>query len=165
MSELLDSLMRWNLWGTWELQSGYKRAIVDEICQYMDTEESIALIGSRRAGKSTILYQIIARLLQKGIDPKAILHINFEEPGFSPYLNPKLLDQLYDLYRSKIYPKGKAYIFLDEIQNVPEWERWVRARNDTENIKIFITGSSSALLSGELATVLTGRNFRFDIIR
>lgn len=163
MSDLYDSLVRWNIWGVWELQEGHKRAIVDEICQYFATEEVIALVGSRRAGKSTILYQIISRLLLEGIEAKAILHINFEEPGFSPYLTPQLLDQLYDLYRSKIYPKGKAYIFLDEVQNVPEWERWVRARNDTEDIKIFITGSSSALLSGELATVLTGRNFCFEI--
>ncbi len=118
---------------------------------------------ARRAGKSTILYQVINKLQDDGIDPKAILHINFEEPGLSPYLQPALLDQLYDLYRSRIFPKGRAYIFLDEIQNVPEWERWVRARNDLENIKIFITGSSSALLSGELATVLSGRNFCFNI--
>lgn len=163
MSELFDSLIRWNVWGTWPLQPGFKRMIVDEICRFIEAEEIIALVGSRRAGKSTIFYQLISHLLTQHVEPKAILHINFEEPGFSPYLTPELLDQLYNLYRAKVYPKGKAYLFLDEIQNVPEWERWVRARNDLEDVKIFITGSSSALLSGELATVLTGRNFRFDV--
>ncbi len=160
---LFDSLVRWNLWGSWEIPDSFLRHKTTEICHYIDTEEVIALIGPRRAGKSTILYQVMSVLLSEDIDPKAILHINFEEPGLSPHLKPTLLDQLYDLYRSRIYPKGKAFIFLDEIQNVPEWERWVRARNDTEDIKIFITGSSSALLSGELATVLSGRNFCFDI--
>jgi len=160
---LYDSLARWNLWGSWQAPKSFLRKNTDEICAYMDTEEVIALIGPRRAGKSTILYQIMAKLLADNIDPKAILHINFEEPGLSPHLDPSLLDTLYDLYRSRIYPKGRAYIFLDEVQNVPEWERWVRARNDIEDIKIFITGSSSSLLSGELATVLSGRNFCFDI--
>lgn len=161
--DLFDSLQRWNLWGSWQLPDSFAREQTGEICRYIDTEEVIALIGPRRAGKSTILYQVMTHLLNSKIDVRSILHINFEEPGLSPLLEPKLLDKLYDLYRSKIYPKGTAYIFLDEIQNVPEWERWVRARNDLEDIKIFITGSSSALLSGELASVLTGRNFCFDI--
>lgn len=161
--DLFDSLARWNLWGSWKIPHSFKRAMTDEVFRYIDTEEVIALIGSRRAGKSTIFYQMMTCLINQGVDPKAILHINFEEPGLSPHLQPVLLDQLYNLYRSKLYPKGRAYIFLDEIQNVPEWERWVRARNELEDIKICITGSSSALLSGELATVLGGRNFCFDV--
>jgi len=160
---LYDYLERWNLWGAWQLPPSVKREDTDEICRYIDTEEVIVLIGPRRAGKSTILYQVMNKLLEDGIASKAILHINFEEPGLSPHLDTTLLDELYNLYRAKIFPKGKAFIFLDEIQNAPEWERWVRARNDLEDIKIFITGSSSALLSGELATVLSGRNFCFDI--
>ncbi len=126
-------------------------------------EEILALIGPRQAGKSTVLYQLMGQLLADGVTPAPILHINFEELELSPYLKLELLDKIYDLYRARIHPKGKAYIFLDEIQNVPQWERWVRARNDTENVKIFITGSSSALMSQELAAVLTGRNLTFRI--
>ena len=161
--DLIDSLARWNLWGRWHLPVSFPRENTREICRYLDTPEIIALIGPRRAGKSTILYQIMSHLLDKGVEQKSILHVNFEEPALSPYLKLELLDQLYDVYRAKVFPKGLAYIFLDEIQNVPGWERWIRARNDTEDIKIFITGSSSALLSGELATALTGRNFCFNI--
>lgn len=160
---LFESLLRWNSWGSWQIPASFKRDIADEVCRYAEAEEVVALVGPRRAGKSTLLYQVMSYLLAEGISDTAILHINFEEPGLSPHLAPQLLDELYDLYRSKVFPTGRAYIFLDEIQNVPEWERWVRARNDTEDIKIFITGSSSALLSGELATVLSGRNFCFDI--
>lgn len=160
---LYDSLTRWNLWGRWQIPTSFMREDTAEIARCIDTEEVIALIGPRRAGKSTILYQLMQHLLDTGIPPQALLHINFEEPGLSPRLQPGLLDELYDTYRARVYPKGKAFIFLDEVQNLPEWERWVRARNDTEDIKIFITGSSSSLLSGELATVLSGRNFCFEI--
>lgn len=159
----LDSLLNWNLWGSWKLPSSFAREDTSEIVRYIGTEEVIALLGPRRAGKSTILYQVMQYLLDQGVEAKAILHINFEEPSLSPHLQLDLLDKLYQVYRSKVFPKGRAYIFLDEIQNVPKWERWVRARNDLQDIKIFITGSSSALLSGELATALSGRNFCFNI--
>lgn len=158
-----DTLSRWNLWGKWQLPKSYPRKIKDDICQYLDIEEILALIGPRRAGKSTILYQVMQYLLEQKIDASHILHINFEEPELSPLLKVNLLDQLYDCYRAQVNPKEKAYLFLDEIQNIPQWERWVRSRNDTENIKILITGSSSQLMSRELATVLTGRNLVFDI--
>ncbi len=161
--DLYDHLYRWNLWGAWQLPISILREHTNIICRYIDVEEVVALIGPRRAGKSTILYQVMQYLLDQGVSEKEILHINFEEPGFSPYLQVDLLDQLYDTYRTKVNPKGKLFIFLDEIQNVPLWERWVRARNDTEDIKVFLTGSSSALLSGELATALRGRNFCFNI--
>jgi len=117
----------------------------------------------RRVGKSTVLYQIMDLLEAEGIENKAMLHINFEEPALAPHLTLSFLDTLYDTYRSEIYPTGKAYLFLDEIQNILEWERWVRGRNETENIKIFITGSSSKLMSSELATLLTGRHVNFNV--
>lgn len=78
-------------------------------------------------------------------------------------LTPQLLDKLYRIYREEVYPEGKAYIFLDEIQVVPEWERWVSSRNETENIKIWITGSSAKLMSRELATLLTGRHISIPV--
>lgn len=160
---LYETLARWNLWGSWSLPKSYLRDITGKISKYTEIEEIIALIGPRRAGKSTVMYQIMNFLLEQGIDKNAILHINFEEPQLSPVLKPAILDEIYDMYRAKVFPKGKAYIFFDEIQNVAEWERWARSRNDIEDIKLFITGSSAALLSGELATVLTGRNLTFTI--
>ncbi len=102
-------------------------------------------------------------LEKDGVAPKAMLHLNFEEPQLIPFLHVKGLDEIYNLYREQIFPEGKAFLFLDEIQNVPEWERWVRARSQTEDIKIFITGSSAKLMSREIATVLTGRHLSFEI--
>jgi predicted AAA+ superfamily ATPase len=74
-----------------------------------------------------------------------------------------LLDELYRTYRERVYPQGRATLFLDEIQRVPEWERWVRTRTETEDIKVFLTGSSSALLSREFGTLLTGRHVQFEV--
>ena len=161
---MLDVLHLWNRWGSNPLKSGIIRDIVAKILPYLHNEEIIPLIGPRRAGKSTVLYQLMDTLEKQGIPQEAMLHINFEEPKLASYLNLPGLDQLYDTYRTHLYPKGKAYLFLDEIQNIPEWERWVQARAQTENIKIFITGSSAKLMSRELATLLTGRHISFEIL-
>ncbi len=162
--DLYEVLYRWNIWGDWQLETGHLRNILQEIIPCLDIPEVLAIVGPRRAGKSTVTYQMMDYLIKNGVDPKAILHINFEEPTLSPLLQLSLLDDLYNTYRTRIYPKGKCYVFLDEIQNILEWERWVRARNDTENIKIIVTGSSSQLLSRELGTVLTGRHLLFDVL-
>ena len=159
----LDTLLKWNRWGENPLNSGLPRQIITSINPFLHSEEIVALTGLRRSGKSTIMYQIMDRLVHQGIEQRAMLHINFEEPALAPLLKLSLLDELYDTYRAEIYPQGRAYLFLDEIQNLPEWERWVRARNETEDIKIFITGSSSQLLSRELGTLLTGRHVNFNI--
>ena len=76
-------------------------------------------------------------LEKEGITQEAMLHVNFEEPKLTPYLNTNILDELYDWYREYVYPEGKAYIFFGEIQNVLDRECWVRARNKTEDIKFF----------------------------
>jgi uncharacterized protein len=160
---MLEILARWNRWGNAKLNAGLQREITAKLHPFLNSNEVVALIGARRAGKTTVLYQVMDILEKTGVKQEAMLHINFEEPALSPKLSLELLDQLYDSYREEIYPQGKAYLFLDEIQNVPKWERWVRARNETENIKIFVTGSSSQLMSKELATVLTGRHISFYV--
>lgn len=163
LDRLLDSLYRWNRWGRAHLKAGYKRTILQSIEPFINTPEIVVLTGLRRSGKTTIIYQIMDYLESQSIPKEAMLHMNFEEPSIGPMLNLDLLDEIYQLYRQEIYPVGKAYIFFDEIQGVPGWERWVRARNESEDIKIFITGSSANLMSRELATLLTGRHVNFHI--
>lgn len=160
---MLDILKRWNRWGGASLKSGIERDILPTIKQCLDTPEIIALIGPRRAGKTTVLFQIMDQLEQAGVPLEAMLHINLEEPAFSPELSIELLEKLYRLFRAELYPEGKVYLFLDEIQNVPQWERWLRARNESEDIKIFVTGSSSQMMSRELGTLLTGRHLSFKV--
>ncbi len=160
---MIEILYKWNRWGENDLKSGIPRQITPHILPYLHTPEIIVLIGSRRSGKSTIFYQIMDALEQEGVPKQAMLHLNFEEPKLIPFLHLKGLDEIYEAYREHIFPEGKVFLFLDEIQNISEWERWVRARNQTEDIKIFITGSSAKLMSREIATVLTGRHLTFEI--
>lgn len=160
---MLEVLYKWNRWGSNKLESGILRELTAQILSYTYTKEFIVLIGSRRSGKSTILYQIMDALEKENVPQQAMLHLNFEEPKLIPFLTLKGLDDIYETYREQIFPTGKAYLFLDEIQNVPEWERWVRARSQTEDIKIFITGSSAKLMSREIATLLTGRHLSFEV--
>jgi len=161
---LYDILYKWNHWGGQKREESFPRKIADKIKSFINEPEIITIIGPRRAGKTTIMFQIMQYLEEQGVDPKAILHLNFEEPALSPELKLPLLDSIYETYRNHVFPKGKAYLFFDEIQNVPEWERWVRTKNDTDDVKIFITGSSAQLMSRELATLLTGRHITFEVL-
>jgi hypothetical protein len=161
---LLDTLARWNPWGSGRLAPGLARAVTARILPFLDTPEILTLIGPRRAGKTTVLFQLMAALVRSGVDRRALLHLNLEEPALAPELGLPLLDRLYDLYRAEVHPAGKAYLFLDEVQRLPGWERWVRARRETEDVKIVVTGSSAALMSRELATLLTGRHVTFRVL-
>lgn len=166
MKALLD---RWNRWGTARLDPGLSRDVTAHIDPFLDSPEVVALIGPRRAGKSTVLYQLMDRLEARGVPPTAMLHLNLEDPSLAfDELDRErglaLLDQVYETWRREVHPKGRGWLFLDEVQRVPGWERWVRARKETEPIKVFVTGSSSALLSRDLGTLLTGRHISFEVL-
>lgn len=129
----------------------------------VDSRKIISLIGVRRSGKTYLLYSLIEQLRQR-VDPRNIVYINFEDDRLYP-LTVKELDSLIEAY-FELYPQKreeKIYLFLDEIQNIPEWERFVRRIYDSLNLQIFITGSSSKLLSKEIATSLRGRTITFEI--
>jgi predicted AAA+ superfamily ATPase len=107
--------------------------------------------------------QVIRELLARDVPSTAILRVNLEEPLFSLEYSVELLEQIYRTYRERIQPEGKCWLFMDEVQNVPGWESWVRGRSETEDIKIFVTGSSSQMLSREIGTKLTGRQVSFEV--
>ena len=86
-------------------------------------------------------------LKRSGVPAEAIIHLNLEEPALGPDLDERLFDRVYLLYRTEIHPTDRAWVFLDDVQRVPGWERWVRARGDSEDVKIFVTGSSAQLMS------------------
>ena len=161
---LLRILSRWNRWGDARLESGQPREIVEKLGPFLDTPEIVALVGPRRAGKTTVLFQIMDLLEASGVPREALLHVNLEEPALGPELSMELLERLYTVYRTEVFPEGRAWLFLDEVQRLPGWERWVRARNETDDVRIFVTGSSSALMAPELATVLTGRHVTFRVL-
>ncbi|MGD9624031.1 MAG: ATP-binding protein [Arcobacter sp.] len=128
----------------------------------IDTKKIITLIGVRRCGKTSIFYHIINQLIEK-IEKTKILFLNFEDERFE--LNSDELDLILQAYM-ELYPSYKlseCYFFFDEIQNIPNWEKFIRRMYDTISKNIFITGSNSKLLSSEIATSLRGRTLNFEI--
>lgn len=121
------------------------------------------ITGIRRSGKSVILTQIIEELKESGIKENQIIYMNFELKEFS---NIKNDDDLYLYVKDKIKDNVKYYLFFDEIQNIIGWEKTINSfkAEYKENISIFITGSNSDLLSGELATYLAGRYVSFKVL-
>jgi hypothetical protein len=160
--ELLEILHDWNFWRQ-ELECGRERKGYIETCQrLLKTNVVVAITGVRRSGKSYIMRGALKKLASDGLDPKNTLMVNFEDRRF-PELYPKLLDELYETYLEFLKPDKKPFIFLDEIHNVPKWEKWVRTMHELGKAKITISGSSSKLLAGELATVLTGRHLDISV--
>ena len=122
-------------------------------------------IGVRRCGKSTYLYQIMARLLAEGVSPQNILYLNF----FDDRLHNLGRDGLWlvtEAYYS-LYPEKKniqkIYCFFDEIQAVPDWEPFVDRLLRSENCEVYITGSSARMLSKEIATQMRGRALSWEL--
>ena len=122
------------------------------------------LIGIRRAGKTFCFFQLIDELLKNKIEKERIIFINFEDERLLP-LDISSLSSILNTYY-EIYPSFKdikVYVFFDEIQNVSGWERFVRRIHDNENVQINLTGSSSRLMSKEIATSLRGRTMAYEI--
>ncbi|MHB8090543.1 MAG: ATP-binding protein [Syntrophales bacterium] len=122
------------------------------------------VIGMRRAGKTWFCYQKIKELLTSGIEKEKILYLNFEDDRLLEF-NLQHFQDILDVYFGK-YPahrSDRCYFFFDEIQRIDQWEMFIRRLLDTENIQLFITGSSSKLLGSEIATSLRGRSLTTEI--
>ena len=120
------------------------------------------ITGIRRCGKSVILRQIINEIKESGVKDDNIIYMNFELSDYSDIKTAKELDRY---IKNRIINIDKYYVFLDEIQYVKEWEKTVNSSKAKygDKISIFLTGSNSDLLSGELATLLSGRYVSFKI--
>jgi len=165
MEDVIEILKKWNPWEK-DIDTGIKRErYIKKIFPYLERKEVIVLKGIRRCGKSTIVKQLIAELIKKGVNKKQILYLNLEEYGFANNLDIKLFDEILDKYKEYSKNKRKIYFFIDEIQKILSWEKWIRTKYDlNENIKLIVTGSCASLLSKELSTLLTGRNISFTIM-
>ena len=152
----------------WEgnlLNAGFPRMAAEKLVKYIDIKQIIALIGVRRSGKSTIVRQLINFLIQeKNINPKNILFLNLESPLLNRFKNdPANLQMIFDEYLELAEPKGKVFVFLDEVQFFSDWQVFVKSLYEKGGAKFFITGSNSQLLSAEMATLLSGRSITNDI--
>ena len=139
-----------------------KREIyLERIRPFYNSEMVKVITGIRRCGKSTLIKQIIEELKVEGISDKKIIYINFEDYKYQNMCNA---DSLYEYVEDKINEEGKYFLFFDEIQNVNKFELVINSFRSTHDASIFITGSNSKLLSGELATHLSGRTISFRIM-
>ena len=134
---------------------------LSKIRGFYDSDLIKILVGIRRCGKSVILTQIIEELKEKGITDNHIIYINFEYIEYEELRDYKKLNSY---IKEQIKDENLYYIFLDEIQNVDNFEKVINSlRASLKNVSIFITGSNSKLLSDELSTVLSGRYVAFNI--
>ncbi|WP_026628157.1 ATP-binding protein [Dysgonomonas capnocytophagoides] len=167
MYDKFTSLEKYNFWNGNVPELGFTRKdYTNKIFDYTGNKLIKVLVGQRRAGKSYILRQIAHRLIREGVNPKNIFYINKEFTDFDFIGNYKDLGTLLNLYKDKLQPSGKVYLFIDEIQNVEGWEHFVNSHSQdyVDSYEIFISGSNSKMLSGELATLLSGRYVNFEIL-
>ena len=127
---------------------------------YHDTGLIKVITGIRRCGKSCLMRAIAEELEQMGVSEENIVYINLDKRG---YKRIKTGEQLEELIDEECKAKGTKYLFIDEIQNVDGFEEVINAFREEDEYSIFITGSNSYLLSGELVTKLTGRYLEFEM--
>jgi predicted AAA+ superfamily ATPase len=117
--------------------------------------------GVRRCGKSTLFQQYISSLLNEGVSKEQIIYINLEDLSFEALLNYR---QLYSYIETRLFPDGFTYIFLDEAQQCPGFEKAIDSLYIKDKVDLYITGSNANLLSGELATLLSGRYVLIEML-
>lgn len=118
-----------------------------------------AVIGMRRAGKTTFLHQLRRERMEQGVARERLVYVNFEDEQLAGMQAAHLNSLLEEYYRRfpAFRQKEQVSFFFDEIQQVPDWERFVRRLLDSERVEVFLSGSSAALLSREIATAMRGR--------
>lgn len=144
-------------WRNKKYQGLFERSCLKRIKNKLEVQAIQVLAGVRRCGKSSIFKLLINDLMEK-VNPKKILFLNLDDPVF--HTITENASNLYDIITlaEKITNEKIEYLFLDEIQNVYLWEKFVKSIFDSQMFKkIFITGSNSSMLHGDLATLLTGR--------
>ena len=128
---------------------------------FKDKQIIKVITGIRRCGKSTLLELFQDYLKENGVEENQIISINFEEADYEDLQDRK---KLYEYLKSKLVKGKKTYIFLDEIQNVAEFEKTVDSLFINKDVDLYITGSNAWLLSSELATLLTGRYIEIKML-
>ncbi|MCL5408801.1 MAG: ATP-binding protein [Candidatus Omnitrophica bacterium] len=155
--QILEILQDWNFWRK-ELDTGIKRnEYLNISIRNLKSNIVLCLSGVRRAGKSYLMRQLAKKLIEDNYGKENILMINFEDQRFMKFY-PGLIEEIYQTYLEFLNPSKIPFIFLDEVHNIPDWERWVRTMHELGKAKIIVSDSSSKLLKGEFSTLLTGRH-------
>jgi predicted AAA+ superfamily ATPase len=134
---------------------------VQQLAAFRDTRLIKIVSGVRRCGKSTLLELYRAHLLENKVQPKQIIEINLEDADYHHLFDPWAL---HDYIKKRLLPQKMNYVFLDEIQNVSEYQKAVNSLFIKKNVDHYITGSNAYILSGELATLLSGRYVEIHLL-
>lgn len=138
-----------------------RNTYLEKLKSFKDKKLIKVITGIRRCGKSTLLKIFQDYLLQNNIEENQIISINFENPDYEDLKDYK---SLYKYIEKKLVPNKKNYVFLDEIQNVKDYQKAVDGLYIKENVDLYITGSNAYFLSGELATLLSGRYVEIEML-
>ena len=168
MDKSIKALVRINYWSrTPKFDLGYIRPRYNNAIEASIGNRMIkVIVGQRRSGKSYIIRQLINTLIKhKKVNKKNLFYLNMEMFEFSNIRTADDFAELISLYKETYSIKGKVYIFIDEVQNIDGWEKIVvsLAQHPIDEYEVFITGSNSKLLSGELATLLSGRYIKTEV--
>ena len=153
-------------------QGGWKDTVprekyLETLKELIDIRQVIILTGVRRAGKSTLMQQLAGWLIEeKKVPPKNVIYLFLEDILVTQFLKfgADLLESLFNYYLERYNPQGKIYLFLDEIQGIKGFNRWIASKYEhKENIKFVLSGSRRSLIEAEAPTVLTGRNVQIDV--
>jgi uncharacterized protein len=155
--EIIEVLAGWNFWRNTHETGIYREKYLRKLDMLIKTEQIVVITGARRSGKSTLMKQFIKTQLNSGEKSESFLYVNFEESRFAGLLSLDFLHKIYESYLEIVKPAGVPFLLLDEIHNVPNWEKFVRSLHEKKEANIIVSGSTSKLLSKELGVVLTGR--------
>lgn len=169
---LLQLITRWNPHfenpskGRW-VGTVPREVYLRRLKKLLDIRHILILTGVRRSGKSTLMFQMMQSLIEeKGVPPVNVLYLQLEDILVTPYLKlgAKLLEEIFKFYLETYNPQGKIYIFLDEIQGIQEFNRWLNTYYEAKtDVKFTISGSRKSIVEGKTATLLTGRNVQIDV--
>ncbi len=138
-----------------------RKYFMDKLIKSKDKKIIKVITGIRRCGKSTLLFMFSEYLKTCGVEDDQIVSINFEDVHNEPLLD---YHKLHDFVTARLVPNKITYIFLDEIQNVQHFQKAVDSLFFKENVDIYLTGSNAQMLSGELATLLSGRYIEISLL-
>jgi len=164
LSDVINILRKYNFWDNQQVKVGFERLdYLGKLSSFVGNSLIKVITGQRRTGKSYLMRQLIAHLHKAGVNPLNILYINKEIADFDFIRNNTDLHSIIKLYLENIKPIGKVFLFFDEIQLVENWEKVINSYSQdySSEYEVFISGSNSKLLSGELASLLTGRYVTF----
>lgn len=162
-SDFLSILTDWNYWGNYRIDLIKREFYLNRIKALFSPRTALILLGIRRSGKSSLFHLYLQELFSSGVlEVKDSLIVNLEDPRFTKQITARDLYKLFEVYQKNLNSTNPIVV-LDEVQNVEEWERFVRYLLEAKGIRVIITGSSSKLLDQEISTVLTGRHVDIEV--